>query len=128
MVASICGKIVCATLFALAIPTASAGSAQAANPSFDCGKARRPDEQTICKDSRLGELDQAVTLGFAQAAQEFKEEARKIAVESLAAPRQTSPPLRPDIVFATHRHETSWMRALMPGRAENFEDEMESEP
>jgi uncharacterized protein len=87
MVASICGKIVCATLFALAIPTASAGSAQAANPSFDCGKARRPDEQTICKDSRLAELDQAVTIAFRQATKGFKKEARDAAKETLDARR-----------------------------------------
>jgi hypothetical protein len=83
MVASICSKIVCATLFALAIPTASAGSAQAANPSFDCRKARRPDEQTICKDSRLAELDQAVTMAFRQATKGFKKEARDAAKETL---------------------------------------------
>jgi uncharacterized protein len=85
MIAFICSKIVGATLFALAIPTASAGSAQSANPSFDCAKASKPDERVICGDDRLAELDQAVSIAFGQAVRKFKDEARKIAAESLAA-------------------------------------------
>ena len=38
--------------------------AQAANPSFDCAKARTQDEIVICNDSRLAELDQAIAIGL----------------------------------------------------------------
>lgn len=85
MIASLCGKIVGATLFALVIPTANAGPAQAASPSFDCAKASKPDERVICSDDRLAELDQAVSIAFGQAARKSKREARTIVVESLAA-------------------------------------------
>jgi uncharacterized protein len=36
-------------------------------PSFDCSRAEAPDEQQICRDGRLAELDQATTLAFKQA-------------------------------------------------------------
>jgi|GEM_PF-938181 len=36
-------------------------------PSFDCSRAEAPDEQQICRDARLAELDQATTLAFKQA-------------------------------------------------------------
>jgi uncharacterized protein len=36
-------------------------------PSFDCSRAQAPDEQQICKDGRLAELDQAITLAFKEA-------------------------------------------------------------
>lgn len=71
----------------LIVLSMSALAAQSANPSFDCGKARRPDEQTICKDSRLAELDQAVTIAFGQAAKGFKKETRDAAKETLKARR-----------------------------------------
>lgn len=40
--------------------------AQPANPSFDCRKAQFPDEHVICGDSRLAELDQAVSIAYRQ--------------------------------------------------------------
>ena len=36
-------------------------------PSFDCSRAKSTDEQQICKDPHLAELDRAMTLGFGQA-------------------------------------------------------------
>jgi len=35
-------------------------------PSFDCSKAKLPDERAICANSRLAELDQQVASGFRQ--------------------------------------------------------------
>jgi uncharacterized protein len=39
---------------------------QSANPSFNCRKARAPDEFAICRDSRLAELDQAASIAYDQ--------------------------------------------------------------
>ena len=39
--------------------------AQAANPSFDCTKAKQPAELTICGSERLASLDNAVSRGYA---------------------------------------------------------------
>ncbi len=64
-----------------------AAPAEAAGPSFDCAKASTPDERAICAHPRLAELDQATSRAFAQGSHKSKEEARKIALESLAARR-----------------------------------------
>jgi uncharacterized protein len=51
-------------LFSLSANEALAGDVR---PSFDCSRATSSDEQQICKDAHLAELDQAMTLGFGQA-------------------------------------------------------------
>jgi uncharacterized protein len=50
--------------FRLYTSNALAGDAA---PSFDCLHAKAPDEQQICRDARLAELDQATALAFKQA-------------------------------------------------------------
>ncbi len=62
-------------------------AARTDGPSFDCAKASTPDERAICGHRRLAELDQAMSIAFAQASHKFKQEARKIAIELLAARR-----------------------------------------
>jgi len=80
------------TLAALALWCANIDArAQAPNPSFNCAKARSPDEQTICGDARLAELDQAVSLAYAQVPNNMREGARAEAKELLAARRQCGP-------------------------------------
>jgi uncharacterized protein len=54
----------------------TATSAQAGNPSFDCGRARTPDEKAVCADDRLSELDQAMSIAFNQADPKYRQEAR----------------------------------------------------
>jgi uncharacterized protein len=68
---------------AVIIASAACGTARAVTPSFDCAKASTPDERTICAHARLAELDQAIARAFAQAGQQSKDEAQKIAVQSL---------------------------------------------
>jgi uncharacterized protein len=63
----------------------SVGNAQSANPSFDCSKARTQDEYAICSDSRLAELDQAISIAHSQAEQKYKDEARSTARDTLTA-------------------------------------------
>ena len=41
------------------------GAANAGSPSFDCNKARLPDEFAICSSSQLAELDNLVAAGYA---------------------------------------------------------------
>ena len=53
--------------------------AQAANPSFDCAKARTQDEIVICNDSRLAELDQAIAIGLSQISGDHKKSAIAVA-------------------------------------------------
>ena len=45
-------------------------------PSFDCAKASAADERAICEDSRLSEMDQAMTIAFGQVKKESKGEAK----------------------------------------------------
>jgi uncharacterized protein len=45
--------------------TASASAVTAANPSFDCTRARTPTERQICQSPRLAELDNALADGYA---------------------------------------------------------------
>jgi uncharacterized protein len=66
----------------VAVPHATA---QPANPSFNCEKARTADERAICADPRLAELDQAIAIAFAQAASKSKDGARAEAKDILAA-------------------------------------------
>lgn len=51
----------------LLLLTANEALAGDVRPSFDCSRAKAPDEQQICSDPRLAELDQAVAIGFGQA-------------------------------------------------------------
>ena len=59
--------------------------AQPANPSFDCSRAQTPDEHVICEDSRLAELDQAVSIAYRQAELKNRSEALATARDTLAA-------------------------------------------
>ena len=63
----------------LTSPIVNVAKAEPANPSFDCRKARDPDERAICSDSRLAELDQAVAIAYGQASKEskFKQDAHE---------------------------------------------------
>ena len=78
---------VAAALAVLGLFAAIDARAQAPNPSFSCTKARTADEQTICGDARLAELDQAVSLGYAQVPNDMREGAKADAKELLAARR-----------------------------------------
>jgi uncharacterized protein len=71
-------------LLGLLVIILSSDRSQAANPSFDCSKAKAPDEQAICSDDRLAELDRLVTEGFRQAKQQDKEGAIDIARDTLS--------------------------------------------
>jgi uncharacterized protein len=74
------------TLTALIVAFAnSAPQAQVAEPSFDCQKAKAPDEHIICNDRRLAELDQAVAIASHQAAEGSGNVAREVVRETLAA-------------------------------------------
>jgi len=79
MPSRIIGAAWIAAMFAVTCATA-----QAAGPSFDCAKASTPDERVICKDPRLAELDRLMSIAFVRASQKYKEEAQKVAIESLA--------------------------------------------
>jgi uncharacterized protein len=74
-----------ATVAFMVVLTTSAAHAQQAEPSFDCRRAKAPDERVICNDSRLAELDQAVAIAYSQTGSDSKEEAHKVVRESLAA-------------------------------------------
>ncbi len=78
-------EIVSLTCLGMTVALGTFSSAQTTGPSFNCGEASRLDERAICANTRLAELDQATSIAFAEASQEFKDEAQKIAVESLAA-------------------------------------------
>ena len=43
----------------------SVGAANGQTPSFDCSKARLPDERAICRSPQLAELDNLVAAGYA---------------------------------------------------------------
>ena len=83
MSGNIVGVAFLAATFAMLGPAA----AETSGPSFNCAKASTPDERAICAHTRLAELDQATARAFAEGSRKFKDEARKIAVESLAARR-----------------------------------------
>jgi uncharacterized protein len=58
----------------------------AASPSFDCSKAKAPDEIAICADEQLSELDRLMAAAYDEARRTtHKSEARAIAREGLAA-------------------------------------------
>jgi len=61
--------------------------AQVIGPSFNCQQAGTPDEQTICRDRRLAELDQTMSAAFNQVDQSNKQAARYAARELLTARR-----------------------------------------
>jgi uncharacterized protein len=49
---------------ALALCVVSGSVAKAQSPSFDCGKARFPEEFVICRTPQLAELDNLVAAGY----------------------------------------------------------------
>ena len=67
------------------IAALAAHAEQSANPSFDCDKARTQDEHAICADSRLAELDQALSIAYNQAEHKSRDESREVARDALAA-------------------------------------------
>ncbi len=72
--------IVFAVGFFVASPSFAAG------PSFDCAKAKAPDEIAICADDQLAQLDQLMAAAYDEARRTtHKSEARAIAREGLAA-------------------------------------------
>lgn len=78
-------SLLTSTLAALIVAFASSTpQAEAAEPSFDCQKAKAPDEHIICNDRRLAELDQAVAIA-SQAAEGSGNNAREVVRETLAA-------------------------------------------
>ena len=52
-------------LVALIVSSLPGSPANAQSPSFDCNKARFPDEFTICRSPQLAELDNLVAAGYA---------------------------------------------------------------
>ena len=79
-------SLLTSTLAALIVAFASSTpQAEAAEPSFDCQKAKAPDEHIICNDRRLAELDQAVAIASDQAAGGSGNDAREVVRETLAA-------------------------------------------
>jgi uncharacterized protein len=80
------GSLLGAALLALAIGDAGTDAhAQAPKPSFNCTKARTADEQTICHDARLAELDRTVALAYARVPANLREGAKGDAKELVAA-------------------------------------------
>lgn len=62
-----------------------AANSRAANPSFNCRRAKAADERAICRDPRLAQLDQAVSIAYGQAEQHYKDDAKEIARDTLKA-------------------------------------------
>jgi uncharacterized protein len=77
-------KALLAVLAMVATPP-SVHAGQPVHPSFDCDKAQTQDEHAICTDTRLAELDQAVSIAYGQAELKVKDEARAAARDALAA-------------------------------------------
>jgi len=71
--------------FCLGLATPNMLAAQSIGPSFDCRQANAQDEQAICRDPRLAELDQTVSAAFNQVGQSNKQQAKDTARELLAA-------------------------------------------
>jgi uncharacterized protein len=69
----------------LGVAVSATAAGQGARPSFDCRAAKAPDEYAICSDSRLAELDQAVSIAYGEIEQRFMKEGVKSAKEILAA-------------------------------------------
>jgi len=65
--------------FLVAVPA----SAQSVRPSFDCTKARLPDEKAICSDEKLSQLDQTIALALSQVGKDQAKFAREDAHDSL---------------------------------------------
>ena len=65
----------------LGLLVALPASAQA--PSFDCAKARLPDEKTICSDEKLAQLDVIIATGLKQITGDLAQIAREDAVTGL---------------------------------------------
>ena len=52
------------------------GASPAAGQSFDCRNARHADEKTICRESRLGELDKALAAAYDRAGKKLSKQER----------------------------------------------------
>ena len=71
------GAAILASSFALT------ASAQQIHPSFNCQKARYPDEVAICGDDHLAQLDQAANIALGQVPKDSMKDAREGAIEQL---------------------------------------------
>ena len=58
-------RVILCTVLACAFLSICANPATAQSPSFDCGKARLPDEIAICQTPELAELDNVVAAAYA---------------------------------------------------------------
>ena len=58
-------RVILCTVLACALLSICANPATAQSPSFDCGKARLPDEIAICQTPELAELDIVVAAAYA---------------------------------------------------------------
>src|ERR1700722_1854190 len=56
--------ILLCTVSACGLSCVSCHSAAAQSPSFDCGKARLPDEIAICRTPELAELDNIIAAAY----------------------------------------------------------------
>jgi uncharacterized protein len=74
---------VAVSLLLAALAPATAAWAGGAGPSFDCRKARLPDEKTICADPKLAELDQAIAIAYAKVPAEMRSDAKSVMQDDL---------------------------------------------
>jgi len=58
-------RVILCTVLACAFSSICANPATAQSPSFDCGKARLPDEIAICQTPELAQLDNVVAAAYA---------------------------------------------------------------
>ena len=63
--------LLCAGLVFASLVFAGAADAAESRPSFSCSAARTPVEKAICRDPRLGALDQRIARAFRAALQAF---------------------------------------------------------
>jgi uncharacterized protein len=57
--------------------------ASAQSPSFDCAKARLPDEKAVCSDEKLAQLDVTIATGLKQVSADQAKSAREDAITGL---------------------------------------------
>ena len=70
----------------------AAGSAQAAGPSFDCGRATAPVEKLICGSPGLSELDTQLATAF-RAKREAADEAEGVVGHAVAGGQRRDRPV-----------------------------------
>ncbi|ODA68153.1 hypothetical protein A7A08_01324 [Methyloligella halotolerans] len=76
-------KLGSAWMFVIAL-LMTAAPANAAQPSFDCAKAKAADEKAICADDKLAQLDQAVAIAYGQLDSTAQTDAKPMMRQSLA--------------------------------------------